>query len=74
MTFYEMLIEAILVCFCIDCEENDGAQNPYFMSDSLKRIMVEISDEMGGSLTFGEKVEGGFADGSNIPMLSKITR
>ncbi|KAL7012094.1 hypothetical protein ACKWTF_014626 [Chironomus riparius] len=74
MTFYEMTIEAILVCFCIDCEENDGAANPYFMADSLKRIMVEINDEMGGSLAFGEKVDGGLADGSNIPMLSKFTR
>lgn len=73
MAFYEMTIDAILVCFSIDCEENDGAANPYFMADSLKKIMVEIKDEIGGSLTFGEKVDGGFADGSNIPMLSKFT-
>jgi hypothetical protein len=73
MSFYEMTIDVILVCFCIDCEENDGAANPYFMADSLKKIMIEIKDETGGSLTFGEKVDGGFADGSNIPMLSKFT-
>ena len=39
---YGMIIDTLLVCFCIDCEENDGDLNPYFMINSLKIVVMKI--------------------------------
>ncbi|RXG55173.1 Choline transporter-like protein 2 [Armadillidium vulgare] len=30
-----MTIDTLLICFCEDCERNDGIQKPYFMSRGL---------------------------------------
>lgn len=30
-----MCIDTIFICFCEDCEMNDGQENPYFMSRGL---------------------------------------
>lgn len=30
-----MCIDTIFICFCEDCEINDGQENPYFMSRGL---------------------------------------
>lgn len=35
-----MIIDTIFICFCEDCEKNDGISRPYFMSRGL---MVRIS-------------------------------
>lgn len=35
LTVYEMTIDTIFLCFCEDCEQNDGVANPYFMSRGL---------------------------------------
>jgi len=41
-TVYEMVIDALMVCFCKDCEENDGsASRPYYMSQSLRQFIDE---------------------------------
>ncbi|KAL4235876.1 hypothetical protein ACF0H5_004265 [Mactra antiquata] len=32
---YEITIDTIFLCFCEDCERNDGHSRPYFMSKSL---------------------------------------
>ena len=37
-TVYEMVIDALMVCFCEDLEANDGSEDrPYYMSKSLKQ-------------------------------------
>ncbi|XP_065351006.1 choline transporter-like protein 1 [Cloeon dipterum] len=41
MTIYEMTIDTIFICFCEDCEQNDGVAKPYFMS----RALMEFVDE-----------------------------
>lgn len=30
-----MIIDTIFLCFCEDCERNDGLSRPYFMSSGL---------------------------------------
>nr|CAD7453294.1 unnamed protein product [Timema tahoe] len=35
VTVYEMAIDTIFLCFCEDCEANDGLNRPYFMSRGL---------------------------------------
>ena len=36
----DMAIDTIFLCFCEDCERNDGTlARPYFMTDKLKKIM-----------------------------------
>ncbi|KAL0266760.1 UNVERIFIED_CONTAM: hypothetical protein PYX00_009211 [Menopon gallinae] len=35
ITIYEMVIDTIFLCFCEDCELNDGISKPYFMSRGL---------------------------------------
>lgn len=35
----QMIIDTIFLCFCEDCEKNDGISRPYFMSHGL---MVRI--------------------------------
>ncbi|KAJ1510665.1 hypothetical protein HMI54_003106 [Coelomomyces lativittatus] len=36
---YQMSMDTIFLCFCEDCERNDGSENqPYFMSDGLAAI------------------------------------
>ncbi|CAF0712788.1 unnamed protein product [Brachionus calyciflorus] len=43
-TVYEMVIDAIMVCFCEDCKANDGSdERPYYMSGSLKKLIDESS-------------------------------
>jgi len=41
-TVYEMVIDALMVCFCEDLEANDGSEDrPYYMSKSLKAFVDE---------------------------------
>lgn len=45
-TVYEMVIDALMVCFCEDMEANDGSEErPYYMSQSLKAF-VDESDKV----------------------------
>ncbi|KAG5877891.1 hypothetical protein JTB14_005130 [Gonioctena quinquepunctata] len=39
MTVYEMAIDTIFICFCEDCEMNDGVSKPYFMSRGLMEFV-----------------------------------
>ncbi|XP_022187745.2 choline transporter-like protein 1 isoform X2 [Nilaparvata lugens] len=45
MTVYEMTIDTIFICFCEDCEMNDGISKPYFMSKGLMEF-VEHSQKV----------------------------
>lgn len=40
ISVYETVIDSLFICFCEDCERNDGIERPYFMSKSLM-IFVE---------------------------------
>lgn len=33
--FLQMIIDTIFICFCEDCERNDGLTRPYYMSTGL---------------------------------------
>ncbi|GBN50088.1 Choline transporter-like protein 1 [Araneus ventricosus] len=35
LSVYEMAIDTLMLCFCEDCQMNDGITRPYFMSKSL---------------------------------------
>ncbi|GLH03077.1 Choline transporter-like protein 1 [Gryllus bimaculatus] len=39
VTVYEMAIDTIFLCFCEDCEENDGLSRPYYMSRGLMEFV-----------------------------------
>lgn len=45
MTAFEMIIDTIFICFCEDCEMNDGEENPYYMSKGLMEF-VERSQKV----------------------------
>ena len=48
---FHLTIDTIFLCFLQDCEVNDGsAERPYYMSDSLKRIVNKANKV--GSLIF----------------------
>ncbi|XP_022244407.1 choline transporter-like protein 1 [Limulus polyphemus] len=42
---YEMAIDTLFLCFCEDCERNDGINKPYYMSRSLM-VFVEDSKKV----------------------------
>lgn len=49
-----MTIDTIFICFCEDCEQNDGITRPYYMSRSLMEFIqnskkaLNIRDERSG--------------------------
>lgn len=54
VSVFEMTVDTIFICFCDDCEENDGNTRPYFMSPELMDVMKKLKEESGGSFNFGE--------------------
>ncbi|PVD23520.1 hypothetical protein C0Q70_16792 [Pomacea canaliculata] len=42
---YEMIIDAVFICFVEDCEMNDGVSKPYFMSMGLMKFLENSSAE-----------------------------
>ncbi|CAH1734111.1 unnamed protein product [Chironomus riparius] len=74
VTVFEMTIDTIFICYCIDCEENDGDLNPYHMSDCLKKILMDMKEHSSMFLLTNEggkdaEFRSGIADGSSLPML-----
>ena len=63
----EVTADTILVCFCIDCENNNGVSSSYFMSNELMKSIKDMKECIGGSLNFESQ---GMASGSSVPMLS----
>uniref|UniRef100_A0A8D9AGR2 Choline transporter-like protein n=1 Tax=Cacopsylla melanoneura TaxID=428564 RepID=A0A8D9AGR2_9HEMI len=45
-TVYEMVIDTIFLCFCEDCEINDGESKPYFMSAGLMEFVDDSNREL----------------------------
>ncbi|XP_076684764.1 choline transporter-like protein 1 isoform X2 [Andrena cerasifolii] len=39
ISIYEMIIDTIFICFCEDCEKNDGIGRPYYMSRGLMEFV-----------------------------------
>ncbi|XP_018373399.1 PREDICTED: choline transporter-like protein 1 [Trachymyrmex cornetzi] len=39
ISIYEVIIDTIFICFCEDCEKNDGINRPYFMSRGLMEFV-----------------------------------
>ncbi|GAB0087830.1 Choline transporter-like [Sergentomyia squamirostris] len=39
VSVYEMTIDTIFICFCDDCERNDGISKPYFMPRGLMEFV-----------------------------------
>lgn len=38
---YEMAIDTLFICFCEDCDMNDGISKPYFMSKDLMKYVQD---------------------------------
>lgn len=66
MTVYEMTLDTIFICFCEDCEQNDGMSRPYYMSKDLMEVMQELKQAAGGEFNFGDK---GNVEAGQRPML-----
>ncbi|XP_070497911.1 choline transporter-like protein 1 [Chironomus tepperi] len=58
VSVFEMTVDTIFICFCEDCEENDGDSKPYYMSEGLMKIMSELKETAGGQFNFGPMVGG----------------
>lgn len=43
----QMTIDTIFMCFCEDCELNDGALRPYFMSRGLMEFVENSKNSSG---------------------------
>ena len=65
VTVFEMTVDTIFICYCIDIEENGGEGNPYYMSDKLRKVMMQLEGQNNGSI----QEEG---DGSNMPMQPQL--
>ena len=61
MTVFEMTVDTIFVCFCEDCEINDGMTRPFFMSRGLMEVMQELKNTAGGTFNFNRPNPGGEA-------------
>ena len=47
-------VEAMLQCFCEDCERNDGsAMHPYYMPAAFKTVILNAEKQKTGSRLFG---------------------
>lgn len=42
VTVFEMTVDTIFICYCVDSEQNDGVSRPYCMSTGLMIAMREI--------------------------------
>ncbi|XP_071543360.1 choline transporter-like protein 1 isoform X2 [Panulirus ornatus] len=54
ISIYEMTIDTLFLCFCEDCEKNDGIERPYYMSKGLMKF-VENSKKAMEAHEFREK-------------------
>ncbi|XP_068218888.1 choline transporter-like protein 1 isoform X2 [Palaemon carinicauda] len=71
ISVYEMTIDALFICFCEDCEMNDGLQKPYFMSKGLMKL-VENSKKALDALEAREKEQQQQAWTTNVVQPSNV--
>lgn len=55
LTVYEMTIDTIFLCFCEDCEKNDGIERPYYMSRGLMEFVQNTKESFELSPMGGKK-------------------
>uniref|UniRef100_A0A0P4W552 Choline transporter-like protein n=1 Tax=Scylla olivacea TaxID=85551 RepID=A0A0P4W552_SCYOL len=65
ISVYEMCIDTLFLCFCEDCERNDGINSPYYMSRGLMQF-VENSKKALEALEERQK-EGRLAQAARKP-------
>lgn len=46
ISVYDMTIDTLFLCFCEDCEMNDGIQKPYYMSINLMKFVENSKKAM----------------------------
>jgi hypothetical protein len=63
LTTFDMTLNTIFICFCEDCEINDGITRPYSMSMNLQQVMMEVKAKE-------EAKESGETDDMNYARLS----
>lgn len=39
---FEMTVDSIFISFCVDLEEHDGITSQYYMTDGLKKVLMEM--------------------------------
>ncbi|GAB6033333.1 hypothetical protein CHUAL_013100 [Chamberlinius hualienensis] len=49
LTVYEMSIDTLLVCFCEDCDINDGVSRPYYMDSTLMQFVETAGNKLSRS-------------------------
>ncbi|XP_065351005.1 choline transporter-like protein 1 [Cloeon dipterum] len=54
LSVYEMTIDTIFICFCEDCEINDGVDRPYYMSETLMEFIDDCDPPMREKLVIRE--------------------
>ncbi|KAK8775663.1 hypothetical protein V5799_030994 [Amblyomma americanum] len=45
ISLYEVAVDTLFLCFCEDCEQNNGGSKPYFVTDSLRAFMHETKND-----------------------------
>ncbi|KAJ6645857.1 Choline transporter-like protein 1 [Pseudolycoriella hygida] len=55
ISVYEMTIDTIFICFCEDCELNDGISKPYYMSRGLMEFVQNSKRSMDQNTTRSNK-------------------
>lgn len=55
LTVYEMTIDTIFLCFCEDCERNDGIERPYYMSRGLMEFVQNSKQSLEKQSSKGKK-------------------
>jgi hypothetical protein len=61
LTVFELVVDTIFICFCVDCEQNDGMTRPFFMSRKMMEVMIELKGAAGGNFDFNRNNPGGEA-------------
>lgn len=42
LTVFDMTLNTLFICFCDDCDQNDGKSRPYSMSENLLEVMKAV--------------------------------
>lgn len=65
-----MTIDTIFLCFCEDCERNDGISRPYYMSRGLLEF-VQNSKQTLDAESLSKKKNNAWAGDGNISTIAQ---
>jgi len=68
LSIYQMVVDALLLCFCEDCKMNDGHDKPYYMNDSLMDYVDGSSNTLNRLKTKPKKSD---APAESVPLDDK---